>query len=302
VVISLNNFVLNRLAFALAPLQRHATESGADKDIMWRLSLAMVINTCLINVVVETDPDKWGAASGLKTQVVLMCLSNAFVPLIRLVDFGWVSNRVQRFFFERNTDPQKKLTAVEKETYENFWLPSPMNLPAVYASAIKTFFLAMIYAPIAPITAPLLCLLGLVLQYYTDKFFVVTYALKPYANTMPVNAAAALDIIDNGVMFGGAFAGLFIGYNGTHGWRALLIGIAISIVLVLIKFLPRKYERAVLLAFVDDANFNTDCNVDYYEAQYYWTDEDKYQKSYPLYKSLPEEQNPSNFEKPGNRA
>jgi hypothetical protein len=131
------------------------------------------------------------------------------------------------------------------------------------------------------------------MQYFADKTFALRFARKPYCSFNASRARGATQFVDMGAMFGGVFAGVFIGYNGTHTRRSFCIGIGFSVALIIIKLLPRKLEKAfLLLCKSEDTQVKTARDADYYDAQMFWETRHMYHKSYPLYKYLSDDVNP----------
>jgi hypothetical protein len=262
------------------------------------LSVTMVINTCFINVAVYHSRGDWAGEKGLSITALTLCASNAFAPLVNALDLPGHLRNFRRWLWERSTDRTKPLAEAERIYYESFFMPSTLNLSARYANAIKTFILAVIYSPLIPIGAPLLCFVGICSQYFADKVFILKYALKPYSSVNALMVRGAMNFIDMGVMLGGVFAGLFIGHNGTHMHRSFFIGVGFSVGLYLIKLLPSKVEKAVFLAHgYQVSEEKTARDADYYTAQIFWEARHMYHKSYPLYRYLPDELNPEILEK-----
>jgi hypothetical protein len=296
--ISFMNLLLCQAAYLLAPLERHATESGSDRAVMHKLVPALVINMCVIHLLVNANSEDWGGPSGLAQQVFSMCLSNAVAPLVRIIDPMGFFRAMLRLKWERHMTEDSPLTEADVEKYYRFYMPSMIELPVIYAKAISTFFLAMVYAPIAPISAPLLCLISLCAQYLADKVFVTRYARKPYTSTRANNPRAALDIIGNGILLSSVIAGGFIGYSGQHGWATVLIGVVIAILLLIVYLLPRDYQHRLFCLDIDcRRQVDTTTEASYYDAQHLWPEEDLYHMTYPLYQSCNEM--PSNFEERG---
>jgi hypothetical protein len=293
---SLMNNVLYFVAFALAPLEKHATESGSDRATMRKLVLALVINMCIINLLVNSSEEDWGGTSGLAQQVFSMCLSNAMAPLARLVDIMGLVRWMCRRRWERTMTEDAPLSEADVETYYSFHEPTVIDLPKIYAQAISTFFLAMIYLPLAPVAAPALCLAAFGAQYLADKVFVTRYSRKPYTSTRANNPRAALDLVSNGMLLGSVAAGGFIGYSGRDGWPALLVGILIACALFLVYLLPRHYQHRLFRVDLEGAKQAEAAKAEasYYDAQLAWPEQDQYHTTYPLYQSTNEM--PSEFE------
>merc|ERR1711904_603050 len=101
----------------------------------------MVINTCLINLAVTPNPNEWSGPGGLAEQVFSMCLSNVFASAGRLLDpLSWV-RRFHRWRFESRVPKDEELTEAEIEEYYKFFYPTPLDIPRMYATALKTYFL-----------------------------------------------------------------------------------------------------------------------------------------------------------------
>jgi len=294
--VSFMNFMLGNVAYALAPLEKHATESGSDRAVMRKLVLALVINMCIINLLVNSSEEDWGGTSGLAQQVFSMCLSNAMAPLVRLVDPMGILRLMRRLKWERTMTEDAPLSEADVEKYYSFYEPTAIELPVIYAKAISTFFLAMIYSPLAPVSAPALCLAAFAAQYLADKVFVTRYARKPYTSTRANNPRAALDLVSNGMLLGSVFAGGFIGYSGRDGWATLLVGIAIACALFLVYLLPRHYQHRLFRVDLEGAGQAEAARAEasYYDAQLAWPEQDQYHTTYPLYQSNNEM--PSNFD------
>jgi len=226
------------------------------------------------------------------------CLSNAVAPLARAVNPMGLFRMLRRLKWEREMTEDRPLTEADVDEYFSFYEPSQVELPVIYAKAIATFFLALIYAPLSPISVPLLCMAAFGVQYFADKVFVTRYARKPYTSTRVNNPRVALDIIGNGMLMSSIFAGGFIGYSGQHGWETLIVGIVLACVLFIVYMLPRQYQyRLFCLEFDSDKHVDTSMEPTYYDAQLAWPEQDQYHTTYPLYQNCNEM--PSNFNEMG---
>ena len=154
VVIALSNLVLKHANRRLTLWERHATLSQYERSVFRKLSVAYVLNTVLVPLVVASIPlgftQVWYETGGAVYGAMLLQLSDLI---------GWLFRAVQpETLIKRHC--VAPLVAHTQQKLDQLWTPPPMLIGELYANLLKTVALGFIYAPLNPVSL-LLCALCL---------------------------------------------------------------------------------------------------------------------------------------------
>lgn len=150
VVIALSNLLLKHANRRLTMWERHSTLSQYERSVFRKLSVAYLLNTVIVPLVVASIPlgftQVWYETGGAVYGAMLLQLSDLIGWLFRAVQPETLVKRHCVAPFVAHT--QQKL--------DELWAPPPMMIGELYANLLKTVALGWIYAPINPLSL-LLC-------------------------------------------------------------------------------------------------------------------------------------------------
>lgn len=319
------NFVLRSIARALAEREELDTLSEMQFSEAIKATIAMIVNTSGVILFVNAQPKEWYIVGGLVDDVMFMLLLDALVGRFAfLVDTEYLMDRfyarsltqetldewnakVAQNYPPKSIVQQEELNEVvqEVEKFKSYYEPAEMDTAERYARALNTFLISVFFAPLAP-WAPLIGLVGLLLQYWLDKWLL----LRWYRRSNPrssVQAAWALQVVRFSAPMSIAvsvFVFLTPSWAEPHNVRMFAAWCFASAFLV--SALPMPLLKALLLekccvqcalAWLygksrADSQLAEESNEDYYNAQYMWPKGQRYHKDHPVYKAIPATLNP----------
>ena len=141
------NYALRYIVSALSAREGHDTQTEYERALFTKLSLAYVMNTVIIPLlvgivtssVVTGNPvdQSWYESGGVVNQAMVLVVSNfAVTELLKIVQWYRLFSRycLARF-------------ALSQQRLNQLWEPPPMLLGELYASTIKTVALCLVCAP-----------------------------------------------------------------------------------------------------------------------------------------------------------
>ncbi|CAD7956405.1 unnamed protein product [Amoebophrya sp. A120] len=305
-VAALNGILLFASRY-LTQFEYHETKTSEDGSTTKKMTVAMVINTAIIQFIVYRDDEHWFRDGGLVTQMMFMVLTHAVImPWFGMIDIGFKMKQyaANRIDWEKTKLPQEKINGM--------YTPSELDLPRRYAISLKIFLTALLCLPLFPWAMPF-CVLGLMLQYAVDKYMLVTKFARPAFTKNPENAFDALSLLHGTMsLFAPLTFFLFLRPACTDDVKGFLTGLLFPVMFASFAtyLLPLPVWRTFTRTFCcviggcDKAFYGKDIedtthDMDYYTAQMMWGKGMKYHKSHPLYAALPDKVNPENIPRPG---
>jgi len=156
----------------------------AAVSAMWKHTAVAIFNSALACLLVHTETDEhartcevnWYLSGNLLDNAMAICTSNMLMTPFLLLFSPWGNNPVKSRLLLRFLDP-KRSHKTQREVNE---IASGVEyrLAYRYASTIKTIFVTLLFAPLAPTVVPagLACL---ALQYWADKVCLLRTARRP---------------------------------------------------------------------------------------------------------------------------
>eukprot|EP00933_Yihiella_yeosuensis_P014265 TRINITY_DN12847_c5_g1_i1.p1 TRINITY_DN12847_c5_g1~~TRINITY_DN12847_c5_g1_i1.p1 ORF type:complete len:506 (-),score=82.36 TRINITY_DN12847_c5_g1_i1:246-1763(-) len=273
----------------------------------------MIVNTAGVLLFMSAKPQEWYESDGLVSEVFTMLLINAIIPpLIPYFDFGFRVRAIKRGKLtqekmDQYTEVVKrcagqvpepaelKQVRQEIERWKAAFAPSQMNCSRRYATALKTFVCCLLYMPVLPILS-LLGFVGLMLQYYMDKYLLLRWHKRPDkpANAFMANFSLRFIKYTAPIALSVAFFSFLTpsyhvdskGLVLSNFFMSLFISIGFSFAF------PLSIWMKLFLGCCTPNLSSSTHEEDYYNAQFMWSKEMKYHKDQFIYKSLPEKVNP----------
>lgn len=152
--VSVTNVVLKKMIPNLAYREGYSTWASYESAVFTKLSLAYVINTSVLPLLVGVLPlgitQAWYEDGGVVTQAMMLMLASGFTPPLEqaLQPLALFNRHVRSHF------------AVSQDKLNSLWQPPELKSSLLYASLLKTLSLCLIYAPLWPmayLVTSLLC-------------------------------------------------------------------------------------------------------------------------------------------------
>lgn len=302
-LVTLLNLILNTSARIISRKEYHNSKSSEQGSTILKMATSLTINTSGVALVLKSlDGTKgWYVENGLVDAVYTMLVINSiFPPLLTALDImGYFTVAVRR---ARNmAEKMEAAPRKEGELFKKYWEPSEFDLTRRYANALQTFISCALYQPIMP-QVMIWGFLGIVLQYWIDKYMLLNVHKRPELEGPPC-ALVAHAMTRGFVTFGLPLSiVLFLSPSTQPSGRGALylfmsFGLAVAAVTAV---LPHAIQRMLLCSCIclKGEKFDEEqsaASLDYYEAQMVWPATLKYHKTHPLYKGLPEKFNPENL-------
>ncbi|CAE7336575.1 CBP3 [Symbiodinium sp. CCMP2456] len=318
--VAIVNAFLMAAARYLGDKEYHDTLTEQEFSQAAKMSVGMVVNTAGVLFFIYSQPKEWYQDGGLVNGAFTMLLINAFVPpLVPYMDLGFKVRSMQRNqltdekleymnqVLMRGPNPKdpeqiKELKEVKAqiEKFKKAWAPSSMNATRRYANALKTFMCCLLYEPVLPLIS-LVGLIGLCMQYWMDKYLLLTWYARP---SKPLSADIANFFVRFVKWVGPIFysVSFFIFVTPSYADKSVVLSqfiICIVISTIFSIVFPLSVWMRVYLGMPCRSEMQMlEHENDYYQAQYMWSKEMKYHKDQFIYKNLPEDKNPEML-KPG---
>lgn len=319
-VVALMNVILAMAARALGKKEFHDTKTTEEFSQAMKMSWGMILNTMGVILFQNAQPKEWYMRGGLVENLGPMLLMNSLgQTLMPMFEMNyWMSHFYRRKLTSEKIaqmnetitscvgkkDPEsaKKLKQVKAQVQEwkTHFAPEVMDQPRRFAIALQICFCCIFFTPVMP-WVPLVGLLGIVLQYWMDKYMLLRKYRRP---EIPANA--------NLVMFSLKFIKYFAPLGLTisawlfltpsyreKGLTMFFMQLSLAVAAAFSFAVPLRIWAKCLLGCCGEP-VKTD-DTDYYAAQYMWSKEMKYHKDQFIYKKLPDSVNPE-YLKPGQSA
>lgn len=173
-----------------------------------RLSISLLVNTALVLLIVQRYIRDDPVQNGLVQNTFTLFFSNAIVnPILDAINPSEISRYLQR---RKIKDPQKNTLVTQKEAHQ--WFNGEELLMEVkYSTVIKTLCFTAFFSSLNPIYI-LISILGLVLTYWSDKYFILRRAQEPILLSSELNTflSAFLAFVPMCISLGGLTFKMFL--------------------------------------------------------------------------------------------
>jgi len=265
--------------------ERRPVKTERDEAIMTRILIVYFFNYCLVYFVLNLDAGSaWYPASGLVYDVFLLLIMNSWLP--PTIYLTGLNAFIRRLINRRRAVPGTT-EGLTQAKYNSMMEPPEMDTTRVYATSIRLFMMALFFLPIFPLGA-LICFLGIVLQYWSFKYYLLRRCRRPYRQG-PGLASRAVRIVLLGASLLSVLQWWFLSpsidgagqiFIGTMMFPMLLVSMAMQL-------MPRKLVQFLCFGWVIDVVIgrtkDTSINTDYYDAQKTFPKHEKYHTTNAVY-------------------
>jgi hypothetical protein len=167
------NVALGQIIRRTSSYEKHHTLTSYHTTVAVKLTIAQCVNTALIALIVNYDPEtQWFVPGGLATDMTYILMTNAFVqPFSYLLSPEYMLKLCRQRRFKDNP----YLTQAEANlVFEG----PPVDMAQRYANVMKTFIVTLAFAALIPLGV-LISLFGLVLSYWVDKTLLLKRHSRP---------------------------------------------------------------------------------------------------------------------------
>eukprot|EP00929_Paragymnodinium_shiwhaense_P053103 TRINITY_DN26587_c0_g1_i1.p1 TRINITY_DN26587_c0_g1~~TRINITY_DN26587_c0_g1_i1.p1 ORF type:complete len:1439 (-),score=305.85 TRINITY_DN26587_c0_g1_i1:574-4890(-) len=176
-------------------LECHASRNAETAAAMWKHTIASILNSALVCLIVHAETDEtaatceknWYLQGGLVEDAVAISFANMIASPALLLLPPWgnspVMSRVKRLVLDI------KHSRMTQEELTEIFGGVEYRLGYRYATAFKTLFLTLLYAPLVPCVLPM-GVIGLTLQYWADKTCLLRHARQPAHQTRDLGGHA----------------------------------------------------------------------------------------------------------------
>jgi len=310
--VSIVNCILMVASRRLGDKEYHETWTGQEFSQAAKMTVALLFNTAGVMLFANIKPKEWFMAGGLIDDAIMVLIFDAIIPPLMFyqdlkykikglarrkltqekID-SW--NAIMKQPLTKETVQAKQTTKREVEAFKKQFEPSELDYPRRYANAMNTFLCTLFFSPVFPI-APVIGMVGLMVQYWMDKYLLIRWYKRP---TRPYNARLAMWSLKfirfTCPLFVSVFAFFFLSPMFKEKADVLtpfLLSLCVAAGMII---LPTTILRTILClrCFMAAKGIDVgDADDDYYTAQYMWSKEMKYHKDHFLYARLPEKLNP----------
>jgi hypothetical protein len=167
------NMVLGQLIRRVSSFEKHHTLTSYHASVAVKLTVAQCINTALIAIIVNFDPERsWFTPGGLATDMTYILLSNAFLQPISYI---FSPMYLLRLCKRRSARKNPYCTQAEANmVYEG----PPVDMAQRYANIMKTFIVTLAFAALIPLGI-LFSLFGVLFSYWVDKYLLLRRHARP---------------------------------------------------------------------------------------------------------------------------
>ncbi|GBG90667.1 hypothetical protein CBR_g51015 [Chara braunii] len=157
-VILINFLVASVVRYLTDNYERPHTRNGREKRLVWKLTMVYLVNGGILPLI-AIHPRNWFVPGGLVDQAFYIQVLQAIVPFLYAVVNPYYT--FMRDFMAYHSRTQELL--------DKMLMPEEFVIAEQYAIVMNSLGLAFIYAPALPISN-LICLAGICLLYWTDKY------------------------------------------------------------------------------------------------------------------------------------
>jgi hypothetical protein len=131
-----------------------------------KLTWASFINSGLVVLLIEFWSGNIGGRGGLIQNVFYILVIQAFLPpILKIFYYKWFYLKYKRWRLQSLVDENPDGNDIDIDDVRPIFSGIPLSIDTIYASIMKTMWLAIFYAPVMPIGL-VLCLIGMVLFYW----------------------------------------------------------------------------------------------------------------------------------------
>ena len=159
-VVATLNALLIVMSQYLAGQEYHPTTTSMEASVTVKMTMAMILNTAAVQVIIYNTSQEWFVAGGLvDTMIAMLSINSLVTPLFYLADYAFIFKQKMAKKIDLST------TKLPADKYYALWTPSELDLPRHYAISIKIFTVAVLFMPLFPIST-LIGSCGIALLYW----------------------------------------------------------------------------------------------------------------------------------------
>ena len=171
VIVTVNLLITLVTKYFSERFERWHVRSNNVRFLIAKLSIAQLLNAAIIPILAAGSSDKkntWFTRGGLAEEAFYIQISSAILPdLLQLMNpIAWLNQRFARDH------------ARTQAMMNNLVEPREFDIAVRYATAIKSLGLAILYAPILPISY-MICFVGFLITYASDIYYATRSSRKP---------------------------------------------------------------------------------------------------------------------------
>ena len=160
------NGIIGSLELVLASFEKWHTWSEMERVLIFKLSVAFMLNTCVIPLLASSRKN-WYVEGGFAEQIFYTQVISALIPpLVSILNPAALCTKLAY----KHAQTQAILDTMLD--------PPEFSISSNYAEVFKGISMAVIFAPMLPVS-PLIGLLGALMQCYTDRWFAFKKAKRP---------------------------------------------------------------------------------------------------------------------------
>jgi len=167
VVVVVINLIITFVLRSLNDMERYRTRSDMETMSIYKLTVAQILNTVIIPVLVHNDPSDWYLRGGLADQAFFIQVTNAVLPEMMFI---LQALNLPQYIFAKHVHTQACADAMAI-------LPEPL-VAERYASVLKSILLALLYSPMIPVSY-IVGLVGIIFTYWGDKYVFLRLMRRP---------------------------------------------------------------------------------------------------------------------------
>jgi hypothetical protein len=167
------NMALGQVIRRTSSFEKHHTLTEYHTSVAIKLTVAQCLNTALIALIVNYDPqDNWFVPGGLATDMTYILLSNA---ILQPISYILSPMYLVRLYKRRKVKLEPYVTQAEANlVFEG----PPVDMANRYSFVMKTFIVTLAFAAIIPLGIPI-SMCGLVFAYWVDKTLLLKRHCRP---------------------------------------------------------------------------------------------------------------------------
>lgn len=172
------NFLLGRIVRWFAEYEKHHTITESTIAMTNKLIVAMTLNTVLMPLLINFDPEEqWFVSGGLVADVFWILIVNSFIlPIMHAFPIIFLVKTIKRCLLKRNA--QKENFIMNQDTANSIFEGNQIDMANYYAHMIKALILALVYSPIFPVGL-LFTFVGFFLEYCAVKYHLLRIVSRP---------------------------------------------------------------------------------------------------------------------------
>jgi len=193
------DIALRELVHLSVGLELRRSRTHAAASAMWKHTAASIFNSALVCLFVHAEMDdmsgscekNWYLGGNLVEDALAICSSSMIITPFILFLSPWGNSPIMSRLKILAVNPRS--SRITQEQLNELYGGVEYRMGYRYASAFKTIFLTLLYAPLVPVVLPM-GTVSICLQYWADKVCLIRTARRPpFAGTK--NAFKAMHIL-----------------------------------------------------------------------------------------------------------